>query len=163
MSSNLYHSLNLLPGKDPAPRGQKRSFPGSCYCHEIEYLIELGNPEQGARTSICYCANCRIRKYILYSGLVLRSAFRVIKGETKKRISDNGSGTRLHREFCEICGGGILEYGESAGDKVYITYGSLEDPTELPPRGGFFCKHRESWISWMPEVPGTFQKKEVKN
>lgn len=42
-------------------RTNLKSFPGSCYCHEIEYAVELENPESDARTSICYCQNCRVR------------------------------------------------------------------------------------------------------
>ncbi|KAF6763016.1 DUF636 domain-containing protein [Ephemerocybe angulata] len=83
---------------------------------------------------------------------VPKAALKYTKGETKKHESDNGSGTRLFREFCGTCGGGILEYGENAGDNTYVTYGSFENPEGLPPRGEFFCKYRESW---MPEIPGS--------
>lgn len=41
---------------------------------------------------------------------------------------------------------------EQAADKFrYITYGTLDDPEQLPPKGEFFCKDRSSW---MPEIPG---------
>jgi hypothetical protein len=38
------------------------------------------------------------------------SSFTIIEGDPKVHEADNGSGRLLHREFCEICGGGILEY-----------------------------------------------------
>lgn len=43
---------------------------------------------------------------------------------------------------------------EQAADKFrYITYGTLDNPEKLPPKGEFFCKDR---ASWMPEIPGAF-------
>ncbi|KAH6880843.1 DUF636 domain-containing protein [Coprinopsis sp. MPI-PUGE-AT-0042] len=158
-------------------------FPGSCYCHEIEFTVELNAPEKEARTSICYCQNCRKWTGSAFgiTTKVPKSSFKVTKGETKKHESDNGSGTKLYREFCGTCGGGILEYGacpipsirvdaradvsssirkENAGEHTYICYGAFDDPFELPPKGAFFCKYRESW---MPELPGLFHKQEIKN
>ena len=41
---------------------------------------------------------------------VAKDAFRVTKGSPKEHVADNGS-TNLHREFCDTCGTGILEYG----------------------------------------------------
>lgn len=43
-------------------------------------------------------------------------------------------------------------FQEQAADKFrYITYGTLDDPEQLPPQGEFFCKDR---ASWMPDIPG---------
>lgn len=39
----------------------------------------------------------------------------------------------------------------NAGDFIYIFYGTLDHPEDLPPKGEFFCKKRDSW---MPEIPG---------
>lgn len=111
-----------------------------------------------------------------------KSAFKVKSGgeHIKVHEADNGSGVVLHREFCDTCGSGLLEYGvryssspsgaflslsqyrttivnmvsgqANAGDFVYIFYGTLDRPEDLPPKGEFFCKRRDSW---MPEIPGT--------
>jgi hypothetical protein len=65
----------------------------------------------------------------------------------------------LHRDFCGTCGSGILEYGENAGDFIYVFYGSFDDAVQLRPKGEFFTKYR---AEWMPPVPNTFQKREIK-
>ncbi|EED85576.1 predicted protein [Postia placenta Mad-698-R] len=65
----------------------------------------------------------------------------------------------LTREFCDSCGSGILEYGGNAGENTYVFYGSLDEPDKLPPKGEFFCKNR---AEWMPEIPGLFHKREIK-
>jgi hypothetical protein len=75
--------------------------------------------------------------------------------------ADNGSGTMLHREFCPTHGSGILEVGEPAMKNFrYIMTGTLDHPGDLLPNGEFFCRRREKW---MPEVPGTFHKQEIKD
>ena len=74
--------------------------------------------------------------------------------------ADNGSGVTLRREFCSLCGSGILEVGEGAKDHFrYIFTGTLDKPGALPPKGEFFCRKREAW---MPEVPEIFHKQEIK-
>jgi len=89
------------------------------------------------------------------------SSFHYTDGKPKEHAADNGSGVTIHREFCDVCGSYILEYGESAKDSFrYIAVGSLDDPEALPPKGEFFCRYR---ASWMPEIPGTFHKREVKD
>jgi hypothetical protein len=41
----------------------------------------------------------------------------IIKGQTKKHVDDNGSGTTLTREFCGTCGSGIKGEGERAREE----------------------------------------------
>ncbi|CCX06419.1 Similar to Uncharacterized lyase C29B12.13; acc. no. O14034 [Pyronema omphalodes CBS 100304] len=134
-------------------------YSGSCYCKGIKYTVTLDSKDQ-ARTSICHCGNCRKWTGSAFgiTTKIPKSALRV-EGKTVEHVSDNGSGTKLYREFCGTCGGGILEYGANAGENTYITYGSLDKPEELPPKGEFFCKYRQNW---MPQVPNTFQKREIK-
>jgi hypothetical protein len=42
---------------------------------------------------------------------VAKDAFHYTKGNPKEHAADNGTGTVVHREFCESCGSFILEYG----------------------------------------------------
>ncbi|KAF2137499.1 uncharacterized protein K452DRAFT_353495 [Aplosporella prunicola CBS 121167] len=134
---------------------------GSCYCRNLEYEVNLDSTED-ARTSLCHCKNCK-KAFGTNYGLTAKlpkDAFKYTKGTPKEHAADNGSGTVLYREFCDTCGSFILEYGEPAKPHFrYICVGSLDDPEALPPKGEFFCRSRQSW---MPEVPNTFQKKEIK-
>jgi len=115
------------------------------------------------RTSICHCRNCR-KWFGAPFGIttkIPKSALSITSGKPVVHVSDNGSGASLHREFCGTCGSGILEFGGNAGDNTYITYGTLDEQglDDLGPKGEFYCKYRRSWL---PEIPGTFQKKEIK-
>jgi hypothetical protein len=38
-------------------------------------------------------------------------------------------------------------------------WGTLDKPDTIPPKGEFFCKNR---AEWMPEILGTFHKREIK-
>ncbi|KAJ9304615.1 hypothetical protein DTO217A2_5851 [Paecilomyces variotii] len=137
------------------------TYTGSCYCRAIEYELELASPDE-ARTSLCHCRNCK-KAFGTNYGLtakVPKDALRYTKGKIKEHVADNGSGALLHREFCDNCGSFILEYGGAVKDKFrYICVGSLDTPEALPPKGEFFCKSR---VSWMPEIPNVFHKREIK-
>ncbi|EXJ74121.1 uncharacterized protein A1O5_02415 [Cladophialophora psammophila CBS 110553] len=140
-----------------------RTIPGGCYCGRIRYEITLHDPDKEARTSICHCGNCK--KFtggnFGITSKIPRSSFKITQGDDAVKVheADNGTGTILHREFCTECGSGLLEYGANAGDFVYVFYGTLDHPTDLPPKGEFFTSRRDSW---MPEIPGLFQKKKIK-
>ncbi|KAL9062035.1 MAG: hypothetical protein Q9206_000126 [Seirophora lacunosa] len=127
-------------------------YKGACYCKAVKYEIDIPSPEE-ARTSLCHCKNCKIPV----------KAFSYTSDSATPTVheADNGSGSLLHREFCSICGSGILEYGAAAADHFrYVMTGTLEDPGALPPKGEFFCAYREKW---MPEVPGIFHKQHLKD
>ncbi|KAI0398487.1 Mss4-like protein [Xylariaceae sp. FL0594] len=143
-------------------------LPGGCYCGAIRYTIDLSSPEAEARTSICHCGNCKRFTGGNYgiTTRVPRSAFRLDPGSAEKNSvkvheADNGSGVRLTRHFCGVCGSGILEFGENAGDNIYVFYGTLDDHAraQVEPKGEFFCKLRDPW---MPEIEGLFHKNEIK-
>jgi hypothetical protein len=136
------------------------SLSGGCYCGSIRYQISLDSLDD-ARTSLCHCKNCK-KFFGSAFGLTAKipdSAFEVTQGTPKVHEADNGTGTMLHREFCAECGSGLLEYAMPQKGSTYIAVGTLDEPGKLPPKGEFFTKRREEW---MPEVPGCFQKREIK-
>lgn len=38
------------------------TYPGSCYCRDIEYELSLSSPDD-ARTSLCHCKSCKVRRH----------------------------------------------------------------------------------------------------
>lgn len=89
-------------------------YTGSCYCRNIRYEISLDSPDD-ARTSLCHCSNCK-KAFGTNYGLtakIPKDALRLTAGKPKEHVGDNGSGSLLHREFCDNCGSFILEYGVS--------------------------------------------------
>ncbi|KAB8222843.1 Mss4-like protein [Aspergillus novoparasiticus] len=149
--SNLYCSSSIHFFQSP-PRAMP-TYPGSCYCRDIEYELSLASPDD-ARTSLCHCKSCK-KAFGTNYGLtakIPKDALRLIKGAPKEHVADNGSGSLIHREFCSNCGSFICEYGDAVKDQFrYLCVGSLDDPEALPPKGEFFCSSR---ADWMPEIPG---------
>ncbi|UDD59158.1 hypothetical protein AFCA_006577 [Aspergillus flavus] len=144
---NLYCSSSIHFFQSP-PRAMP-TYPGSCYCRDIEYELSLASPDD-ARTSLCHCKSCK-KAFGTNYGLtakIPKDALRLIKGAPKEHVADNGSGSLIHREFCSNCGSFICEYGDQFR---YLCVGSLDDPEALPPKGEFFCSSR---ANWMPEIPG---------
>ncbi|KAF2252234.1 DUF636 domain protein [Trematosphaeria pertusa] len=136
---------------------------GSCFCRRLTYKLRLDSKDD-ARTSLCHCSNCKkafggafglTAKVPLQSFLYTKES-----GTPKIHSADNGSGSIIHREFCNTCGSYICEYGDAVKDNFrYIAVGSLDDPSALPPKGEFNCIEREKW---MPEIPDVFHKQKIK-
>ncbi|EKM50724.1 uncharacterized protein PHACADRAFT_166415 [Phanerochaete carnosa HHB-10118-sp] len=135
-------------------------YPGGCYCGQIRYKVDLQSLDE-ARTSICHCKSCK-RYFGTGFGLttkIPKGTLRLTEGTPKEHVSNNGS-TNLRREFCGMCGTGILEYGEEAAPKFrYVMTGTFDQPGAFPPKGEFFCRDREKW---MPEISNIFHKQEIK-
>ncbi|KAL5398291.1 hypothetical protein PMIN03_004513 [Paraphaeosphaeria minitans] len=135
---------------------------GACYCRHLTYLLKLEDSKD-AKTTLCHCANCK-RAFGGAFGLTTKvpiQAFRYDAGSGKPTIhaADNGMGSTIYREFCSKCGSHICEYGEQA-KYIFrsVMFGSLDEPSALPPKGEWFCSQREDW---MPVIPGTFQRWET--
>ncbi|KAJ3758888.1 DUF636 domain protein [Lentinula raphanica] len=127
---------------------------GSCYCGALEYELKLEFPRRSAYLSKAFGTN-----YGLTAKVPLTS-FNYTSGHPKEFVGDNGSGTILHREFCDKCGSFILEYGDPVKNEFrFICVGSLDEPDALPPKGEFFCESRSEW---MPEISGVFHKMKIK-
>ncbi|KAL0465873.1 Mss4-like protein [Neurospora intermedia] len=130
---------------------------GRCVCENLQYSLELDSLDD-ARTTLCHCNSCK-RAFGTNYGLTTKVPLQGFKYETgtpKKFKQHNG----VTREFCDNCGAYICEYGEEAADKFrYIMWGSFDEPEKVPPKGEFFCKNKPKW---MPDIPGTFRKQEIK-
>ena len=102
---------------------------GSCYCRAIKYELNLDSADD-ARTSLCHCNNCKLSLFnwwwVHWSNVHMQKAFgtnygltakvpkesfQYILGTPKEHAADNGSGVIIYREFCDVCGSFILEYG----------------------------------------------------
>ncbi|BGP15684.1 hypothetical protein JCM10213v2_003673 [Rhodosporidiobolus nylandii] len=149
------------------------TYDGGCYCGAVRYTIELQSPDEEARSSMCHCKNCSKFTGCTY-GLTIMipklsltyTAGTSAKGENdgalKTHTADNGSGSQLTRWFCQVCGTGIAEVGETVKYKQrYVFAGTLDDKEAdiARPKGEFFTKYRASWLQ---PVEGAFQKKEIK-
>ncbi|KXN83125.1 hypothetical protein AN958_01796 [Leucoagaricus sp. SymC.cos] len=90
-------------------------FTGTCCCGEVHYELNLGSPEE-ARTSICYCENCRVGT----SRLDINCSLEVY----------------LTCPYAK----------EQAAEMLrYINYGTPNQREAFPSKGEFFCKYKE-WM-----------------
>lgn len=109
-----------------------QALSGRCVCGEVQYVVDLG-PAEEARTSLCHCSSCkrafgtnyglttkvsrssllsnlgpRLRHiWVLTMGQVPLSSFEYTHGEPKTHKQSNG----VVREFCQICGTFLCEFG----------------------------------------------------
>jgi hypothetical protein len=106
-------------------------LPGGCYCGAVRYSINLDDPQNNARTSICHCQNCKRFTGCNYgvTTKIPKSSFSVSQGQDAIKVheADNGSGVLLHREFCNTCGGSLLEYGVSPCQSRHLAQATQAD------------------------------------
>ncbi|KAJ6512625.1 Mss4-like protein [Mycena sanguinolenta] len=139
---------------------------GRCVCNALQYSVHLpasapDSEELDARTTLCHCQSCR-RAFGSNYGLTTKvsvESFMYEPGSGRPKLykqQDNG----VTREFCEVCGAYICEYGEAVKERFrYVMWGTLDEPERVPPKGEFFCRDRPGW---MPEIEGVFHKREIK-
>lgn len=108
---------------------------GRCVCNALQYSLHLSALDE-ARTTLCHCQSCRrafgsnyglttkvrLRRQRGISILTVRAqvpveSFKYEAGHAKLYKQDNG----VTREFCEICGAYICEYGVSLRDGIPIS------------------------------------------
>ncbi|PVI02959.1 hypothetical protein DM02DRAFT_275739 [Periconia macrospinosa] len=138
---------------EPVP--DRAVLKGSCYCRHLTYLIAVENVDS-IKTSMCHCTACK-KVYGGAFGLTAKVPvhgfrYEVGSGACVVHVGANDAGVPVYREFCGKCGSRICEYHEGIKEHFrYVSIGSLEEPSMLPPKGEFFCSQREAW---MPEVHG---------
>ena len=117
---------------------------GGCFCGAIRYEIDAVPPVVN-----CHCTMCRRTSAAPYVTWLIAPAtdFRYTHGEPRKlQSSDHGT-----REFCPDCGTPITCVSTRHSERVDVTLGSLDDPTELTPTGDFYEDTRLPWVKPLQE------------
>jgi len=88
---------------------------GACTCRRLTYTLTL-NSTSDARTTLCHCTSCKVAMGGAF-GLTAKTPIDMFKytSEAKPTLYVQNNG--VHREFCEVCGAFICEYGEANKEK----------------------------------------------
>jgi hypothetical protein len=120
---------------------------GGCLCGAVRYEF-LGEP---IRPVICHCRDCqRASGSAFHVGVVIpRRGFKITRGEMSMYRIIGDSGRWIDRNFCPICGSGILHELELRGPEyAVIKSGTLDDPTLVtPPTYEIFVRSKLPWVS----------------
>jgi hypothetical protein len=130
----------MAPANSPTTRGR-------CLCRSIEYEFE-GQPLWVAH---CHCETCRratSSAFATYVGVHV-DQFRYLKGEPAIYRSSPG----VQRFFCATCGSPIAYVGERWPGEVHLYAGSLDNPTQIEPRGHVHVAEQLPWADIHDDLP----------
>jgi hypothetical protein len=128
-----------------ADRGQsarEERLAGGCFCGRVRYT-STADPVTGV---ICQCRDCQMDSGTGHScQVMLPKAAVTISGTIKRFDAVADSGNEMFRGFCSECGSSVL-YGTSAyPGMVFVTAGSLDDPTLFKPAMVVFAASAQPW------------------
>ena len=118
---------------------------GGCQCGAVRYAVEgeLGRP------TICHCRMCQKAFGSFFGPFVTVKVdqFAWTRGEPKRFQSSN----KIRRGFCEGCGTPLtFEWSE---DRIDLSIGSFDDPTDLKPVMQFSLESALPWVHELKDLP----------
>jgi hypothetical protein len=124
--------------------GERRT--GGCQCGAVRYALHgaLGRP------TICHCRMCQKAFGSFFGPLVTvpLSAFELTRGN----IGVFRSSDLAERGFCRDCGT-PLSFQYIGSEKIEISIGSLDDPTDVQPVIQFRTESRLPWFAGLAGLP----------
>lgn len=138
----------------------ERPITGRCGCGSVRYV---------ARTSpvtalVCQCRDCQYDSGTGHSCHVMLPARDVsLSGPLATWRSMADSGNPVERQFCSICGSPIAYSSAAFARCIFLTAGSLDDPSIFAPSMVVYTASAQPWdtvdprlkrFDRMPPLPG---------
>ena len=120
---------------------------GGCQCGAVRYAFDRAIE----KPHICHCRMCQKASgnYFVPLGGVLRTDLRITRGE----VAWFHSSDPVRRGFCRDCGTPLM-FDPIGWKGVFVTLGSLDDPSATWPEEQFGTEARMPWFHELPGLPG---------
>ena len=115
---------------------------GRCQCGAVSYRAAASD-----NAVLCHCRMCQ-RAVGGPFGWMVSTVDLEISGRPGWFNSSNAA----RRGFCPACGTPLF-FQLNGGDKIWVTGGTLDDPTLAPPREHYGAESRYGWTSLECELP----------
>ena len=122
------------------------TFTGGCQCGAVRYTMHMA-PQ---KSHYCHCRMCQRATGNLFAALA-----GVTKDKlewTKGRPGFFASSTLAKRGFCAKCGT-PLTFSYNDSDWIYVTIGSLDDPSVAHPTIHYGVESQVHWLRIEDELP----------
>lgn len=122
---------------------------GGCQCGRVRYECSA----EPVFTGNCHCRDCQKASGGAYvPALAVPAPALKITGEVIFYESRADSGNTFSRGFCPNCGGRI--FGKTSGmpQLIFITAGSLDDPSQFKPTMDIFTASAQPWDHMNPNL-----------
>ena len=119
-------------------------YEGGCRCGAIRYKCSA----EPIASYHCYCRDCQRESGTAFGSRISINTpdFSLLSGEPKWYGTGPDDGERVHRYFCEACGSGIYSVNTEI-DIVFISVGSLDDPSVFQPTMSFWVSSAQPWVT----------------
>lgn len=127
-----------------------QSFSGGCLCGAVRYACDA----EPMVATYCQCRDCQRDTGAGHSAHVgiPRAALR-LEGELRIYESGAASGNVARRSFCPRCGSSVLFETSGFPDAVFVSAGSLDDPSVFRPAMVVFASSAQPWDLIDPTLP----------
>jgi hypothetical protein len=122
---------------------------GGCQCGAVRYEL-TARPKN---SSICHCRMCQKAggsPFMAFTGGVRRERFIFTRGAPAIYRSSEIA----ERGFCAACGT-PLTYGLIGGDRISVTLGSLDRPSEVAPTEQIGVESALPWLAGLAALPAS--------
>ena len=115
---------------------------GGCSCGAVRYQVR-GVP---VRMLNCHCRDCQRASGSAFAAIfvVAKSEFE-LQGKLRYYATIGGSGKRVERGFCPVCGSQVAIRLERAPDVVALQAASLDDPSVHRPTFDIYTASAQLW------------------
>ena len=115
---------------------------GQCGCGAVRYRA-LAEPQMAL---ICQCRDCQFDSGTGHSCHLMLPAKAVsFSGSLTTYHSTANSGNAVERRFCPTCGSPISYWSAAFANSVFVTAGSLDDPTIFKPAMIVYTASAQPW------------------
>jgi hypothetical protein len=122
---------------------------GGCGCGRVRYA----SPSEPLISLYCQCRDCQRDSGTGHSCHVMlpKSSFE-LTGELKIFHSVADSGNPVTRGFCPECGSSITYASSAFSDAIFVTAGSLDDPSWFKPAMISYASTAQPWDRLDPKL-----------
>lgn len=127
----------------------EKPITGGCACRAVRYSVDA-RPQTAL---ICQCRDCQYDSGAGHSCHVMVPMKAVsFSGEATTYRSMADSGNAVERRFCPVCGASIAYRSEAFPMSIFVTAGSLDDPTIFAPAMVVYTDSAQPWDAIDPRL-----------
>lgn len=122
---------------------------GRCGCGSVRYTART-KPQAAL---VCQCRDCQFDSGTGHScHIMMRISDVNLSGPLTTYRSTAESGNAVERQFCSVCGSSIVYRSAAFAHSVFVTAGSLDDPSIFAPSMVVYTDSAQPWDTVDPQL-----------
>lgn len=121
-------------------------YSGGCLCGDVRYSVA----GSALRVANCHCSMCRRHSGAPFLSYAAFPAEAVRFAANQPR--DYRSSSEAVRGHCARCGSPLTFHFDSQPELLWLTIGSLDQPTQVAPGEDWYVNDRLAWVQLDPSL-----------